>query len=1163
MAITLEELEIKFSARLGDIQGQMNTLKGQLAGVENVANKTSAGFANLGRMAKTFLSVYVGRALVSVGKDSLAMANEVHESEDLFEVSMKGMANQARQWSDNLRDTLGLNAFSLRRNIGTMNVMLNSMGVGSKKSYEMAEALTVLAEDMASFYNIDPTEMYGKLQSGMTGMSMPLKQLGIVIDESTIKEQALRDGIIETSREMTQAEKVMARYAAIMAQTSAAQGDLARTITSPANQLRVLSNTVDQAKVAFGQAMQPIQAAAMPVLNAIASAALTAAQAISYLVRTLSGFAGVNVFANLTANAGAKAVGGLADGLKETAKAYKGAGGAARKAGTDIKQAAKDSNIGLKHFDEVNKLTKEAVDGLDGPKDSGGGKGGGVGDVEPPPIEPVEGYGNALEIVSEKVKALAESIRKFWDGLKNSLLGVVVSGAWNTLKSIFENIIVPMGQWFIANPTVIGDALGAIAIAVGTFKIVTGLGAWLKGIGSAIGHIGDSTVKYTGVAGFIHRLGSAIKAHPSLAIAAGVAAGIGLIAIALKRADEAARAKDLEQRFGTIKVGMEDLRTIASQTRTPFVQALGQIAKEYAAIETAAQSISALATQSSTIVFAYALSPEPMDEEKRENVKTTVQKLIDDTFKAFNEAKAFSVGSIPLTFGADSADGAKLIQIDSAAWAIIEAELKSIGEDLDKAVAEYTLNENPTTEQAAAVAKYQQKMADLLREATDISKAEAEVRLHNLKVKFDGKPTLDAETVTNFANVLGEELDKQTGDINAGIDSEMVVRINRVRTAGKIEGLTNAEIQAQVNEIKRIWEEKRNVELQAATLSVGEVYFEGVAQQVAAAYADELDFADKLSAAASTDFTEKAAKKLYGKDWKQKLKQASSDAGIADEISTLASFMYAEAVGGIKLPDKAAEQNAAALLEAMRPTTDKWQSLYSEMKAKGQKVPDWLEQGLRDVQRLQAIANAPTAWNETLQRGTDMYFGGHWVTLAGKSIPQTIIDAIKSVSLHSTGSDFAQGFIDGVSSKYDAVGQAASKLAGRVKASLKNSLEIQSPSRVAMEIGAYVGEGLADGIASMSRRVASAATGLSIDAANALQGDLLNPSLGLSTSSNVAIEAGMSISGAIEAGIERGVQRVMNALVIHMNVDGVALGRATINSINNANRAAGRLLLEF
>ena len=135
--------------------------------------------------------------------------------------------------------------------------MFKSMGLTSDGAANMAKALTSLAYDMASFYNLKPEEAFLKLQSGITGEAEPLKRLGILINEATVKTYALKHGIGEQGKALTELEKVYARYFAILDQTKLAQGDLLRTGDSLTNVFRTIWNLIKQTGTEIGTAFLP------------------------------------------------------------------------------------------------------------------------------------------------------------------------------------------------------------------------------------------------------------------------------------------------------------------------------------------------------------------------------------------------------------------------------------------------------------------------------------------------------------------------------------------------------------------------------------------------------------------------------------------------------------------------------------------------------------------------------------------------------------------------------------------------------------------------------------------------------------------------------------------------------------------------------------------
>lgn len=231
-----------------------------MAGLEqgfSGAKKSLESFGSDMKKAGTTLTAAVTAPLVGIGAAAAKMAMDAVESENLFETSMGKMADSARQWSDDVSQALGLNAYEIRRNTGMLYTMFQSMQLGQQDAMDMSKGLTQLSYDMASFYNLKPEEAFEKLRAGIVGETEPLKQLGILVDENTIKTFAYTHGIAKQGTELTQQQKVMARYGAIMAQTSKAQGDLARTADSPTNQLRIMGQQIKQAAIEFGMALLP------------------------------------------------------------------------------------------------------------------------------------------------------------------------------------------------------------------------------------------------------------------------------------------------------------------------------------------------------------------------------------------------------------------------------------------------------------------------------------------------------------------------------------------------------------------------------------------------------------------------------------------------------------------------------------------------------------------------------------------------------------------------------------------------------------------------------------------------------------------------------------------------------------------------------------------
>src|SRR5690606_22379859 len=141
------------------------------------------------------LTIGLTLPIIGAGCALFKLCSDAIEAEQLFSVSMGRMAASTRAWSDDLSRRLKVNAYEIREMVGTFNVMFTAMGVGTAASASMSKALTELAQDMASFHNLKPDVMFEKLQSAMSGQVEPLRRLGYVINDTTIKTWALNNGM--------------------------------------------------------------------------------------------------------------------------------------------------------------------------------------------------------------------------------------------------------------------------------------------------------------------------------------------------------------------------------------------------------------------------------------------------------------------------------------------------------------------------------------------------------------------------------------------------------------------------------------------------------------------------------------------------------------------------------------------------------------------------------------------------------------------------------------------------------------------------------------------------------------------------------------------------------------------------------------------------------
>lgn len=245
-------------------------------------------------------------------------SNKYQEDLNLFTVALGQYAAEAQNYAEKVSDVMGIDPAQWLRNQGIFNTLLTGFGDTAERAQLMSQNLTQLGYDISSFFNISIEDAMQKLQSGISGELEPLRRLGYDLSQARLEQTALNLGIKESVANMTQAEKAELRYYAIMTQVTTAQGDMARTLEAPANQLRILQAQLTQTARAIGNIF-------IPALNAILPYAIAVVQVIREIANALANLAGFKLtevdYSGV--NSAAVGAGSLADNLDDAAGAAK------------------------------------------------------------------------------------------------------------------------------------------------------------------------------------------------------------------------------------------------------------------------------------------------------------------------------------------------------------------------------------------------------------------------------------------------------------------------------------------------------------------------------------------------------------------------------------------------------------------------------------------------------------------------------------------------------------------------------------------------------------------------------------------------------------------------------------------------------------------------
>lgn len=389
--------------------------------IKKTAKTAQKDFGSMGYYIKRALMMTVVwggmRAVTSTIKEGIQSAIAAPETENLFRVALGNMANDAEQFAVRLKNNLGLDEYITKDMLGTFQQIGTAVGVGQSTAFGMSKSMTMLANDMASLYNVDPQQAYENLQSALTGQGRAVRKYGFVITEQTIKEAAWRNGLVKNGQELNEQQKYVARGIALMEQSKNAQGDMSRTLGNVQNQLRVLKQRIDAAKRSLGQAFIPVIQAALPWLNAFA---VLIERAGTALAKWTYSKMGMDYDAEIAKQ-------------KQVINGYNGIAAAEDEIGDSAEKAGKKAQKSLLPIDQINRLQAPAENNIK--TSSGGGAGYDPGWGYEVDTGPIANFGALADELKEKLEKILPMV---------TTIGTAF-GLWKIGKAIFHGLESVLG----------------------------------------------------------------------------------------------------------------------------------------------------------------------------------------------------------------------------------------------------------------------------------------------------------------------------------------------------------------------------------------------------------------------------------------------------------------------------------------------------------------------------------------------------------------------------------------------------------------------------------------------------------------------------------------------------------------------------------------------
>lgn len=427
---------------MSDVVGQIalelgidsSQIVNQLTGASNKAAKQATSiFSGMGKKIAAGLSI---AAFTKFTKDCLEVGSNVTEVQNVVDTAFKDLSGQADQWASNAMTNFGLSELSAKKYMGVFGQMSNAMGITGQAALDMAEDVTGLTGDVASFYNLGTDEAYTKLKSIWTGETETLKDLGVVMTQTNLDQYALNNGFGKTTAKMTEQEKVMLRYQYVTSALSNATGDFVKTQDSWANQTRILSLRFEQLKASLGKGFIALFTPILRGLNTVLAGLQKVADGFATFTQMLTG-------ADISSSA--SSITGLGDIASDTADNVSGIGDAASSTAKEIEKS-------LAGFDQIEKLSEPT----DSSSSSGGGTSSGGLGIDTGVTSETTNVSSAISDMASKVKKALEPLKSIsFDNLITSLDNLKESAQplteklFSGLEWAWTNIFVPLATWTI------------------------------------------------------------------------------------------------------------------------------------------------------------------------------------------------------------------------------------------------------------------------------------------------------------------------------------------------------------------------------------------------------------------------------------------------------------------------------------------------------------------------------------------------------------------------------------------------------------------------------------------------------------------------------------------------------------------------------------------
>lgn len=410
---------------------------------KSAGNARKSAFSLAGAIGKFYATYWMVIRGLGLFRNAIDISSDLTEVENVVRTTFGNMEYKVNDFVQNSIQQFGMSELSVKQYASTFQAMGTAMDVGGKQienanrflngatdgyiglSDSMSDVslnLTKLTADMASFYDKDQADVAKDLQSVFTGMVVPLRKYGLDLTQATLKEWAMKNGMDADIKSMTQAEKAMLRYQYVLANTTTAQGDFARTADTWANQVRILKQNFQQLGGIIGGALINAFKPFLRTLNFVMQKVISFATTVTNALGAIFGW-------KFEVSGG-----GVAEDWSDAASSADDLADSTGKAADNTKKM----KTNLLAIDELNVLNPDDSDTGSGGSGSGaGGAGGGAG----------SGGLVKTDTIWKDFESNIKDLYQLGEYIRDALIGAMESIDWDSVYEKARNFGTGLAQF--------------------------------------------------------------------------------------------------------------------------------------------------------------------------------------------------------------------------------------------------------------------------------------------------------------------------------------------------------------------------------------------------------------------------------------------------------------------------------------------------------------------------------------------------------------------------------------------------------------------------------------------------------------------------------------------------------------------------------------------